>query len=114
FEAANVEEYDIPAPVQLILFFDSFHHLTKPAQLIKRLEKNVERWALIEPRGDWLGRWQKDLDFDWLTRDLDHIRARAARLCGEPPHSLQDSPHADAICPDEAAVEHRYALDDFE
>ena len=78
FECLNVEEYVPQGHVDLVTLFDSFHHLIKPSEFVSRLSPHVTRWALIEPRGSWLGTWRKDIDFDWLAQDLDKIRARVA------------------------------------
>lgn len=121
FEAADVEKYMPAGQTDLVTLFDSFHHLLDPPRFVKRLDPQVKRWALIEPRGSWMGTWQKDLDFDWVAQDLDKIRAHVAALCGEPPapspsassdRSSEFSPPA-TPGPGEA-VERRYTLDDFE
>jgi SAM-dependent methyltransferase len=92
FECRNVEEYTPSAVVDLVMLFDSFHHLTKPVEFVQRLGPLVKRWALIEPRGSWAGTWQKDVDFDWVAQDLDNIRAHVALLIGEGPAGLKASP----------------------
>ncbi len=73
FECRNVEQYAPATPIDLATLFDSFHHLIRPAEFINRLSPHVRKWALIEPRGSWVGTWQKDIDFDWLAQDLDKI-----------------------------------------
>lgn len=131
FECANVEEYAPPYHVELATLFDSFHHLTDPVRFVKRLAPSVRRWALVEPRGSWLGTWQKDLDFDWVAQDLDKIRGHIAYLCGEEPlpAGLEPGPirAKDELAPrmskgrsafghavSNEAIERRYTLDDFE
>jgi SAM-dependent methyltransferase len=121
FEAADVEKYVPSGPIDLATLFDSFHHLLNPSQFVKRLDPQVTRWALIEPRGSWKGTWQKDLDFDWVAQDLDKIRAHVAALCGEPPAPSLSGPSASSglsgpPAPPGAgeAVERRYTLDDLE
>jgi SAM-dependent methyltransferase len=94
FECRNVEEYVPSESIDLATLFDSFHHLTKPAEFVERLDPRVKQWALIEPRGSWAGTWQKDLDFDWLTQDLDKIRARIAALCAPHAPLAPHAPHA--------------------
>jgi SAM-dependent methyltransferase len=118
FDSANVEEYAPPDDVDLATLFDSFHHLTDPARFVKRLQPQVKRWALIEPRGSWAGTWQKDLDFDWVAQDLDTIRAHIAASVGigaTPKRSEggTTSPAAPASTVTGEAVERRYTLDDF-
>jgi SAM-dependent methyltransferase len=131
FERADVEEYAPPHQIDLATLFDSFHHLTDPVRFVRRLAPTVQRWALVEPRGSWMGTWQKDLDFDWLAQDLDRIRGHVAYLCGEeamtpgpapsPPRTTGDlAPAISGMRPGPSpavsseAIERRYALDDFE
>jgi SAM-dependent methyltransferase len=114
FECANVEEYAPSGTVDLATLFDSFHHLTDPVRFVNRLRPQVTRWALMEPRGSWLGTWRKDLDFDWLAHDLDNIRAHVAATVGSA--SEMRSQPAEVVAPPAAsgeAVERRYTLDDF-
>ncbi|HEV3217438.1 MAG TPA: class I SAM-dependent methyltransferase [Vicinamibacterales bacterium] len=131
FERADVEAYVPSHPIDLATLFDSFHHLADPVRLVKRLGPLVRRWALVEPRGSWIGTWQKDLDFDWLAHDLDRIRGHVAYLFGEqpppaPPPPSQTSatddpapgisPAVTALSPaaSSGAIERRYTLEDFE
>jgi SAM-dependent methyltransferase len=131
FECANVEEYAPGRQIHLATLFDSFHHLTDPVRLVKRLAPAVQRWALVEPRGSWMGTWRKDLDFDWVAQDLDKIRGHVAYLCRkEPPpagptrgpaHAKDDlSPCTSSAAPESnpgaasEAMERRYTLEDFE
>ena len=121
FERANVEEYTPPGDVHLATLFDAFHHLTDPGRFVNRLQPQVKRWVLIEPRGSWAGTWQKDLDFDWLAQDLDKVRARIAanlNLREQRAESKEQdalSSQLSALPPSAAgeAVERRYTLDDF-
>jgi SAM-dependent methyltransferase len=118
FECANVERYAPPADVDLATLFDSFHHLTDPSRFVARLQPHVKRWALIEPRGSWAGTWQKDLDFDWVARDLDAIRAHIAASLAQgrrPPARRHSAGEArDLTAPLGAAVERRYTIEDFQ
>jgi len=111
FERMNVEEYAPPEEIALVTLFDSFHHLVTPREFVRRLSPRVARWVLIEPRGDWTGRWRKDIDFDWLSQDLDKIRARVAASLGtaRAAGSPVDAPSTDVGL----AVERRYTPDDF-
>jgi SAM-dependent methyltransferase len=128
FEAADVEQYTPAAQIDLVTLFDSFHHLLNPSQFVKRLDRQVKRWALIEPRGSWMGTWQKDLDFDWVAEDLDKIRAHIAALCGPGGKKVPGAFFAESSpkkapgtfsppgppAPLSEAVERRYTLDDLE
>jgi SAM-dependent methyltransferase len=118
FECGNVEEYAPPGAIDLVTLFDAFHHLTGPAEFVKRLGLQVKRWALIEPRGSWAGTWRKDLDFDWLAQDLDNIRARIASLAGlkagTTTTAAATATAAPGFSPAGQAVERRYTLDDFQ
>jgi SAM-dependent methyltransferase len=121
FECGNVEQYEPPGRVELATLFDSFHHLIQPASLVRRLGARVERWALIEPRGSWLGTWQKDLDFDWIIHDLEKIRSRVEASINRP--SPLDFPRGDPELVEGSsiveeshsgdAVERRYTVDDL-
>jgi SAM-dependent methyltransferase len=122
FECANVEEYAPPGDVDLATLFDAFHHLLDPARFVRRLQPQVKRWALVEPRGSWAGTWRKDLDFDWVAQDLDKIRAHIAACLSQassvgPTSSRPSGERAGPTpCSDVSAgeaVERRYTLDDF-
>jgi SAM-dependent methyltransferase len=114
FECRDVEEYSAFPHIDLATLFDSFHHLTDPAGFVQRLTPQVQRWALVEPRGGWSGGWQKDLDFDWVAQDLDKIRAHVAYLCGEAGSAGRPKAGDNEEQPAGEAVERRYTLDDFE
>ena len=113
FKVANAEKYPPANNFDIILMFDAFHHLMDPAGFIKQWSRFTERFLLIEPRGDWKGTWQKELDFDWLLLELDKIRARLDYLTGtcedQPTETLAAAPSAPA-----EPVEHRYTQDDFQ
>jgi SAM-dependent methyltransferase len=114
FTRAGVEDYEPESTIDLVTMFDAFHHVVDPEAFISRLNPHVKRWALIEPRGSWLGTWQKDLDFDWIAQDLDNIRAHVAadltRLETTQPQTKSPAP---APAPGGEPVERRYTLDDF-
>jgi SAM-dependent methyltransferase len=114
FECTNVEEYSPNGAIDLATLFDSFHHLIDPQRFTTRLRPHVTRWALVEPRGSWLGTWRKDLDFDWLAQDLDKIRAHIAASIGVAATAASGTPApmSDARTGG-AAVERRYTFDDF-
>lgn len=83
FEVANVEDFEPRGKVDIILMFDSFHHLANPARFIQRMSYFSPRFTLIEPRGDWKGSWVRDLDFDWIVTEMEKIRERIAYLTRE-------------------------------
>jgi len=112
FAVADVECYEPRGPVDLVMMFDAFHHLTNPAAFVRRLGKFSRRFLLVEPRGDWQGSWSRELDFDWLLRDLDKIRAHIAYATGEP--ALATAQPAVSTPQVDEPVEHRYTVDDFE
>jgi SAM-dependent methyltransferase len=114
FERADVERHAPPRDIDIVLMFDAFHHLTHPSELVHRLRSGGTRFALIEPQGDWLGRWRRELDVDWLISDLEKIRVRLALTTGEPevPREPSGAPEATALSPDDA-VENRYGWNDF-
>ena len=107
FAVGDVATFE-PERADIILMYDSFHHLVDPAGFVARLKPTVARFLLVEPSGDWLGGWQKALDFDWIPRAIDDIRARLAWQMNEA------APAASSSVPESeergAAVEHRYPL----
>jgi SAM-dependent methyltransferase len=118
FEVGDLEAYVPQGRIDLVVLFDSFHHLSDPRELVLRLSPQTSHLLLIEPRGNWAGGWQKDLDFDWLLRDLDHVRRRVDFLCGGDSHDARARPQPATPHPTETAqgapVERRYTLDDLE
>ena len=112
FREADVERFEPDQPSDLVVMFDSFHHMTDPQTFVDRMGRFCSRFLLIEPRGDWKGSWSRELDFDWLAHDLDRIRAHVAYATGEssPPASVG----AEHVGQQEEPVEHRYAVEDFE
>lgn len=102
-------------PAGLVTLFDSFHHLSDPGALVAELGRRGAPVLLIEPRGDWAGRWQKDLDFDWLMKDLDNIRQHIEFLCGEPTSGAEpEAPAGAGQATAGAPIERRYTLEDLE
>ena len=112
FAVADVERFEPSGPVDLVMMFDAFHHLTDPAAFVQRLGWFSRRFLLVEPRGDWKGSWSKELDFDWLVHDLDRIREHIAYATGEPTPPAAPTPVPSQQV--EEPVEHRYTVDDFE
>jgi hypothetical protein len=91
--------------------YDSFHHLLDPAEFVRRMRPVVPKFVLIEPAGDWLGGWQKTLEFDWIPFDIDAMRARL-----EWQLNLPTLPAVGGATTKEQGepVEHRYTLADLE
>jgi SAM-dependent methyltransferase len=116
FQRADLQTFEPVRPADLVVMFDAFHHLTEPGAFVKRTSRYCDRFFLIEPAGDALGRWKRTIDFDWLPNELDKIRARIEYLLRErasssqpPASSSHDFPSSDAC-----AVEHRYPLADYQ
>ena len=112
FVAADLTSYTPAARADLVTMFDAFHHLVDPAGFVARVGAFTDRFFLIEPAGDSLGRWRRALDFDWLPSELDKIRARIEHALGtEPAAGREDAaqPPADAG----RAIENRYPEADY-
>lgn len=97
----------------IVVMFDSFHHVVDPGAFVARLATFTDRIFLIEPAGDALGRWRRTVDFDWLPIELDKIRARiehqlAVQWNQPQPVSQAGEAHGGR------AVEHRYPIEDYE
>ena len=118
FETGDADGYVPKERVGLVTLFDSFHHLSDPRRLVLRLSQHTSHLLLIEPRGNWAGGWQRDLDFDWLLRDLDSIRGRIEFLCGDDSPRARDERQQTSLqasgAVQGAPVERRYTLDDLE
>jgi len=133
FEAADIATFVAQPAADIILMFDSFHHLLDPGAFVRTWGRSTPRFFLIEPGGDWLGGWQRTLDLDWIVPAIDTIRSRIAWQLGEDalPRTGSDgaaakaglnacatnTPGASQAVANPAAsgeaVEHRYTLDDF-
>jgi SAM-dependent methyltransferase len=115
FDLADVQAYNPDGRVDVVLMFDAFHHLTAPAELVARLRSRCERFALIEPQGDWRGGWRRELDVDWLVPELEKVRSRLAALVEEPEHAGAGTDRRPPVMHSaDDAVEHRYGWSDFE
>jgi SAM-dependent methyltransferase len=127
FERADLQTFEPQTGVDLVVMFDAFHHLTAPAEFVKRMAHYCHRFFLIEPAGDALGRWRRTIDFDWLPIELDKIRRRIeyvvvpASGCQLPAASSElpaascQQPASTQLAGSEGrAVEHRYPLADYE
>jgi SAM-dependent methyltransferase len=112
FEVADMALYAPRDPVDLVTMFDAFHHLVAPQQLIAALSPFSERFLLVEPAGDSLGRWRRTLDFDWIPTELDKIRARIEYQLGTQPDRVEPSRNAASL--QGRAIENRYAQSDYE
>jgi SAM-dependent methyltransferase len=111
FIAADVSTFS-PDHADIVLMYDSFHHLLDPAGFVRRLAPHVRQFVLVEPAGDWLGGWQRTVELDWIPNAVDAIRARLAWQL-----SLDGSR---AATPSQVAeergepVEHRYPVPDLQ
>jgi ubiquinone/menaquinone biosynthesis C-methylase UbiE len=112
FQVADVEEFALPGDFDLVLMFDSFHHLADPRRLLERLQKSAGRFLLIEPRGDWKGSHVKDFNFDWILADLEKIRRRIALKVPEA-NEAETMPPIIEVNKNDAAMENRYNLEEF-
>ncbi|MBN2399160.1 MAG: class I SAM-dependent methyltransferase [Candidatus Aminicenantes bacterium] len=112
FQAAAIEDFTPNQTVDLVLMFDSFHHLADPRRLIERMGRSISQFLLIEPRGDWRGRHVRDLDFDWIVSDMEKIRRHLAMKIGEPAAMAVMAGRGEKKL-DAAALENRYNLEKF-
>lgn len=114
FVASDLLTYVPGGRVQLVTMFDSFHHVLDPEALLSRIGATTDRFFLIEPAGNALGQWRDSHDFDWLAADMDAIREKLdAVFPARAPEPEGAAPTVHAASSD-AAVERRYAYDDFE
>ena len=109
FAVQDIATY-MPESADIVLMYDSFHHLLDPAGFVRGLSPAVSRFLLVEPAGDWLGGSQKTLEFDWILSALDAIRARLVWQMNEPA--------GERVTPASAEergepVEHRYTVSDL-
>jgi SAM-dependent methyltransferase len=114
FEASDLAAYSPRDRVDLVAMFDAFHHLLEPAAFVRQASRYADRFFLIEPAGDALGRWRRALDFDWLPCELDKIRARIEHALGES-HAAAAASAGPAVDEPGAgrAVENRYPEADY-
>jgi SAM-dependent methyltransferase len=112
FLVADVESWTPDAPVDVVMFFDSFHHVRAPREMIVRLGRVTDRFFLIEPAGNWYGGWRQEASLDWLAESIFLIRDRLELQLGE---SASRAPGSAAPgTPPGDPVERRYPLEDFE
>jgi SAM-dependent methyltransferase len=135
FEAADIATYTPQPAADIVLMFDSFHHLLDPGHFVRTWGRTTPRFFLIEPAGDWLGGWQRTLDLDWIVPAIDAIRSRLVWQLGDDGTPRSGVLHAGSdqaalngcntkttkagpgCSTNEAtgeAVEHRYTLGDLE
>ncbi len=132
FDTADISTFSAQPAADIVLMFDSFHHLLDPGGFVRTWSRTTQRFFLIEPAGDWLGGMQRTLDLDWIVPAIDTIRSRIVWQIGEdkPGPGIRD-PGSDgekaglkacatntpatsqAATNTGEAVEHRYTLDDF-
>ena len=112
FTREDAGSFEPEPSVDVVLMFDSFHHLTDPQAFVARMARRVDRFVLIEPRGDWKGAHDRTLDFDWLLGDMERIRQHVALQVGDwaGPPVPEDVPRQS---PEGEAVENRYTLEQF-
>jgi len=113
FDVADISSYALPGRTDLVTMFDAFHHLLDPAGFVRRLSADADRFLLIEPAGDRLGRWRRTADFDWIASEIDKIRLRIEHELGATPAAAAASPEPPATATGRA-VENRYPLTDYE
>ena len=110
FVAADVSTFT-PSAADIVLMYDSFHHLLDPAGFVRRLAPQIPRFVLVEPAGDWLGGSQRTLELDWILSAVDAIRARLVWQLnldgGRPPAPAQAADDRGE------PVEHRYPVQDL-
>ncbi len=115
FVRGDLETYTPEPGTDLVMMMDAFHHVLEPQRFLARVRAICPRIFLIEPAGEWTGRWDRRGDLDWLPATLLQIRERL-----EAQFALTDGavtapggappPMSDAAAP----TEHRYTLADFQ
>ena len=101
----------LPEAADIVLMYDSFHHLLDPRGFVRTLAPTVSRFLLVEPAGDWLGGSQKTLEFDWILSAVDAIRARLVWQMNEDGAERIAVPAAEERG---EPVEHRYTISDLQ
>ena len=109
FQVADVATF-VPESADIVLMYDSFHHVLDPGRFVARLKPQIAKFLLIEPAGDWLGGWQQTLDFDWILTAVDAMRDRLVWQMNEPGAPAEPAPVAEERG---EPVEHRYTLSDL-
>ena len=112
FVAGDLTSFAPDGTVDLVTMFDAFHHLVDPAGFVRRVGAFTDRFFLIEPAGDALGRWRRTMDFDWLPCELDKIRARIEHMMGAPGPADSAAPGGPAV-ETGRAIENRYPEADY-
>ncbi len=112
FDVADLEDYVPHSPVDVVMMFDSFHHVLDPGAFVRRVRTRCHGFFLLEPAGRWTGDWDRRHDLDWLPVTVQQIRQRLETefdLTSEPGPSPETAPAAVSV-----ATEHRYTLTDLE
>jgi SAM-dependent methyltransferase len=113
FYREAAESYAPDRRPDVVMMFDSFHHVSEPGPFVRALARLTNTVFLIEPAGNALGQWDPHLDVDWIPLELDKIRRRVE-------HELATM-RVPAIHGDQApdgwagaAVERRYPISEYE
>ena len=112
FEVGDIEHFVPATAVDLVMMFDSFHHLLDPGAFVQRVRTRCQAFFLIEPAGRWSGDWDRRHDLDWLPLTIQRVRQRLEAefdLAVEPAASPTVLPETTSL-----ATEHRYTLTDLE
>lgn len=113
FERGDIAAYTPANDIDLVVMFDSFHHLTSPRAFVTHASRYTARFFLVEPAGDIVGRWRRSIDCDWIALELDKVRARVEHTLGIalPTSAVAAPPDSEAIAG--RATENRYSEDDY-
>lgn len=115
FASGDLETYTPEPGTDLVMMLDAFHHVLDPQRFIARVGAICPRLFLIEPAGEWTGRWDRRGDLDWLPATLLQMRERLESQFGLTDGAVAAPGGAPPSTPDAAApTEHRYTLADFQ
>jgi SAM-dependent methyltransferase len=112
FVASDVALWKAECDPDLLMMFDAFHHLPAPKAFVANVRASTRRFFLIEPRGNWYGAWQKDVELDWVAETLFEMRDRLAYSLGVPDDAA--TPSRQAVSEVGDPIERRYPLEDLE
>jgi len=112
FAASDVAQWRAERSLDLVMMFDAFHHLPAPREFVTNMSAFTRRFFLVEPRGNWYGAWQKDVELDWVAETLFDMRDRLAYSLGVAEAAPPPSRSARSNAGD--PIERRYPLEDFQ